>query len=512
MIKKIALSLSLGVGVLFASEQLNFVMTKNVGPLNPHLYSPNEMFAQNMLYEGLSKYDTNAEIKPHLAKGWEVQNDGKTYVFELRDDVSFTDGVKFNAVAVKANFDAILANRERHKWLESANLIQSVDVLSEYKVAINLSKPYAPLVKELSLIRPFRFVSPNSLINGDSKDGIKAPVGTGTYKLESSELGVKDTFVINENYWGEKAKIKKIVGKVIPHPNTKVIALKTGEADLIYQSEQIPLDVLADLKKSFNVEISEPINTLALAINSNKAPTSDLSVRKALNLAVDKDAIVKSVFFDTQKTASFLFAKSLPHCDINAKEYAYDIKMANEILTSDGWIKAKDGYRYKNGAKLSIELTYIGTNAMYKSIAEILQAQFKQIGVELNLKAEESSIFYKKQRTGDFGITYNRTWGIPYDPEIFLGSMRSPSHADYQAQLGLANKSKIDEKITEILATFDDDKKDKLIKEVLTELHDEAIYLPISHETNIAISSKKLDGVKALNLANDIEFNKMKLK
>ncbi|WP_169753360.1 nickel ABC transporter substrate-binding protein [Campylobacter mucosalis] len=490
-----------------AQNTLNFVTSKNVGELNPHLYSPNEMFAQDMLYEGLFKYDENGTISPLLATNYRIENDGKRYIFTLRDDVYFTDGVKFDAIAVKANFDAIIENRKRHSWLELANIIQSVEILDDKTIALNILKPYEPTPKELSLIRPFRFISPNSLINGSSKDGIKAPVGTGKFKLESSVAGVSDTFIKNEKYWGEAAKIDKIVSKVIPYPSTKILALKTKQADLIYSSEQIPLDAIESLKSEFNVEISAPINTLVIAINSNKFPTNSLSVRKALNMAVDKDALVKSVFFNTQKKADFLFSTTLKNCDVDLKPYEFNTKMANEILEQDGYKMTKDGIREKNGQKLEMNLVYIGTDAIKKSIGEILQNDFKKIGVKLSLKADESSIFYKKQQSGDFHLIFNETWGVPYDPEIFLGSMRTISHADYQAQLGLKQKAELDANITKILDGSQDSAK--LIKSALKTLHNEAIYIPISFETNIAISSKNLDGVNAKAISNHVPFDKM---
>lgn len=508
MVRKFLLFFGILCGFLSA-DTLKFVMSKNVGELNPHLYSPNEMFAQNLVYEALFKYDENGEISPNLAKSYKVSNDGKRYIFTLRDDVFFSDGEKFNASTAKANFDAILANKDRHAWLELANLITSVEILGDYEIALNLKNAYMPTIKELSLIRPFRFISPKSFINGGTKDGIKNPAGTGAYMLVKSELALSDTFKINPKFWGKKPKIDTLIGKVIPDSNTKIIALKTGEVDLIYLSEQIPLDVLNELKNSFNVSISKPKDTLVLALNSNKFPTNDKSVRVALNMILDKDLIVKSVFFDTQKRADFLFDKTLPYCDINATAYKFNITKAKAILDADGWVLNQNGTRSKNGKDLVLNLSYIGTSASSKSIAQIIQAQASKIGIKIELNADESSIFYKRHINGNFNMIFNSTWGIPYDPEMFLASFRTPSHADFMAQSGLKNKGEIDANITKMLATFDENQKEILIKNVLTTLHNEAIYLPISFETNIAISSPKLGGVKSKNLAEIIPFEDM---
>jgi nickel transport system substrate-binding protein len=100
---------------------------------------------------------------------------------------------------------------------------------------------------------------------------------------------------------------------------------------------------------------------------------------------------------------------------------------------------------------------------MSKSMAEIIQANLRDIGVDTALVGEEESSIYARQRDGRFGMIFNRTWGAPYDPHAFLSSMRVPSHADYQAQLGLPDKAQIDKEIGEVLTTRDETERQRLI-------------------------------------------------
>ena len=113
-----------------APYQLTTAWPVNVGPLNPHLYTPNQMFAQSMVYEPLVKYQADGSVQPWLATRWRHSADGKTWWFTLRDDVAFSNGEPFNAQAAAANFQAVLANRQRHAWLELANQITDVRALS----------------------------------------------------------------------------------------------------------------------------------------------------------------------------------------------------------------------------------------------------------------------------------------------------------------------------------------------------------------------------------------------
>src|SRR5690606_14701900 len=118
-------------------------------------------------------------------------------------DVSFSNGEPFNAAAVVANFDAALANRERHAWLELANQIRAVERVDEYTVRLRLNEPYYPLLQELALPRPFRFLAPSQFLNGGTMKGIQAPIGTGPWKLTESKLGEHYLFERNERYWGK---------------------------------------------------------------------------------------------------------------------------------------------------------------------------------------------------------------------------------------------------------------------------------------------------------------------
>ncbi len=156
-----------------APYQLTTAWPVNVGPLNPHLYTPNQMFAQSMVYEPLVKYQADGSVQPWLAIRWRHSADGKTWWFTLRDDVAFSNGEPFNAQAAAANFQAVLANRQRHAWLELANQITDVRALSATELQITLKSAYAPLLQELALPRPFRFIAPSQFIDGGTARALK---------------------------------------------------------------------------------------------------------------------------------------------------------------------------------------------------------------------------------------------------------------------------------------------------------------------------------------------------
>lgn len=513
---------SLAVAVFLAcavapavGQTLTYSWPTNVGPLNPHLYAPNQMFAQASVYEPLVRYRADGTIAPWLATAWTISDEGRTYDFILRPGVTFSDGTPFDAAAVKANFDAILANRARHDWLDLTRQIDRTEITSPLAFRLVLKAPHDPTLRELALPRPFRFVSPAAMgEDGITAAGLKAPVGTGPWRLVETRLGVSDTFAANPTYWGGKPGFARLVVKVIPDPNTRAIALQTGEIDLVYGAAgQIPSEAFLRLRAqapAFSAAISGPLATRVLALNSGRFPTDDPAVRRAINRAVDKDTLVRTVLDGLEPRADFLFAPSVPDADLGLAPHGFDQAAADALLDAAGWARGADGVRAKGGRALAVELDFVGTNAQQKAIAEVIQADLARIGIAVRLVGEEESAILARQKDGRFGLIFGETWGPPYDPASFLSAMRAPSHADYQAQKGLPDKPGIDAAITAALAATDPAERKRLIAKVLTALHDAAVYLPISHAVAIEVHRSTVAGVAFGATLNEIPFAAMR--
>jgi nickel transport system substrate-binding protein len=508
------------VGPTLAGEKttLTYSWPSNVGPLNPHLYSPNQMFAQAMVFEPLVKYTEKGAVIPWLATAWKLSPDGTVYTFQLRKDVVFSDGTPFDAAAVKKNFDAILMNAKRHAWLEFIAQIKDTAVVDAHTFQLTLRRPYYPALQELALVRPARFLAPSAFPeSGNTAEGIKKPIGTGPWVLADSKLGEYDRFVRNDRYWGPKPAFAALVVKVIPDANTRAAAFEAGEIDLIYgagghSGAQISLDTFKRYQGDprYVTQLSPPLLSRVLALNTKSGPTRDLAVRKAILHAVDKDALVRAIFLDTERRADTLFAPTFPYCDIKLAPYAFASATAEQLLEKAGWTRsAGQPVRSKAGEPLAIDLVFIGKDPVMKAIGEVIQGDLRKIGMQVNLLGQEEDAFEKRHLNGEFGLTFNETWGAPYDPHSFMSSMRVPSHADYQAQRGLAQKADLDAKIGEVLVSTDPAKRQRLYTELLTVLHEQAVYLPISYQVGTIVHRPDLTGVVYGATKNEIPFEKM---
>lgn len=487
-------------------EELVFVNYRDIRDLNPHLYA-GEMYAQEMLYETLVNITADG-YEGCLAESWDISDDGKTYTFHIRDGVKFSDGEVCDANAIKANFDAIIENKDRHTWLEMMNLLVGVSAPDDKTFVIELSEPYYPLLTELGVTRPFAMISPKAMKDGSTKDGVNAYIGTGPYVLTDFVTDEYAVFEANENYWGEQPKIKKITVKVIPDNQTRILALEKGEIDMIFGKNMIDADAINQYtgNDKFTVSLSDPTSTRQIVLNTTRDVLADKEVRQALQHATNKQTISEGIFYGLEQPADTLFAKTVPYCDIDLEPYAYDVELAQSMLDEAGWVVGADKIRERDGQKLNIDLLYNSDSVTEKAIAEYLQSEYQKIGISLNIHGEEEQSYRDNMKAGNFDMVFNICWGTPYDPQSSLAAMRAPVYGDYAAQLGLEDKADIDQAITDILVSTDETKRQELYTFVLTRLHEDAVYIPLTYECNKAIYRSDLQGFHFTQTQYEVPF------
>lgn len=492
-------------------NEIVYASTKDIRDINPHLYS-GEMAAQNMVFESLVM-NTEDGIEPWLAKDWDISEDGLEYTFYLREDVTFTDGEPFNAEAVKANMDAIEDNIERHAWLDMVNEIEENVVVDEYTYKLVLKHAYYPTLTELALTRPFRFISPKAFVDGKTKDGVSEYAGTGPWVLDEHKDNQYATFTTNEDYWGEKPKVESVKWKVMPDHQTMLLALEKGEIDLIFGSDgdMIDLDSFKALEDQgkYVTQMSDPIASRAILLNSNQPITKDVNVREAFQYAIDKQSIADGVLNGSESVAHTLMSETVPYSDLGLEEKKYDPAYANELLEEAGWVLGKDDYRYKDGQKLEVSIYYNSDNAQERTISEFMQNDLKQVGISLKIIGEEKQAFLDRQKSGDFDLQYSLSWGTPYDPQSYVSSWRIPAHGDYQAQVGLSEKDWLDETITALMIEVDEDKRVEMYDDILNYIHDEAVYIPLTYSRTKAVHVPALKGVTFNVSQYEVPFEKM---
>ncbi|WP_077210616.1 nickel ABC transporter substrate-binding protein [Bacillus dakarensis] len=478
-----------------SSNMITFAWPRDIGEMNPHIYNPSQLFAQSMVYESLVSYQEGGELKPHLAESWEISEDGKEYVFKLRQNVKFSDGTSFNAEIVKKNFDTILKNVDLHSWLGFIPKIAQTEVIDEYTFKLTLTEPYYPTIQELAVVRPVRFLGEAGFPqDGDTSKGIAEPVGTGPWVLDEYKVDEYAIFKRNENYWGELPSVESIKVKVIPDAETRVLAFEKGELDLVYGEGVISIDSFKQLEStgSYGTSISEPVATRQLVMNTNKEQLADIRVRQALHYGFNKQAMVDGVTSGLEEKADYILPTNMPYTsNVDAATVEYNVEKANQLLDDAGWKLPKGkNVREKDGKPLEIELMYNSAESIQKTMAETLQSEWAGLGVKLNIAGVELTTQVERFKANEFDMNFYSNFGAPYDPHTFVNMMAIEGFGFREAISSYPNKEELMNQIAEVQQTTDETERQQLYTSILGSLQEQAAIVPISYIKKIAIYQK----------------------
>ncbi|MFF2754972.1 glutathione ABC transporter substrate-binding protein [Psychrobacillus sp. NPDC058041] len=447
------------------------------------------------VYEGLVGRDKNADIQPLLATEWK-QPDDTTWEFKLRQGVKFHDGTPFNADAVKKTFDRMLDPNVGSPKAALFKMVKEVKVIDEYTVQFILSEPYSPLLSILAS-HEGGIISPKS-IEKYGKEQIKEPNGTGPFVFESWTPGQEIVLKKNENYWGTKAKVAKVVFKVVPEETTRISMIETGEAQI---AEPLSVPMMDTVEASQNTKVyrSEGYGTEYIGFNVKNEKLSDVRVRKAIAHAVEMDSILKGVYNNVGSEANSLLGSKVFGYDPDLKTYDYNLNEAKKLLAEAG---------YPNGFELTLTTM---DNRERINVAEVLQSQLKGIGIKLNIEVLEYGTFVEKVYSGNaemFIISWrNATGDADYNQyNLFhTNSMGSAGNSSFYS-----NKE-VDALLDAARTEKDQEKRIELyVKAQQIEMGD-ALYIPIRVIENLAATTKNVEGF-SISPSGYLEVNDVSIK
>ncbi|MFT4286173.1 ABC transporter substrate-binding protein [Nocardioides sp.] len=324
---------------------------------------------QRAIYEGLTYYDAELELRPQLAESW-TQDDDTTWTFKLRSGVTFSDGSPFTAADVKFTFDRYLAPDSE---LSSAAAVQafasSVDAPDDTTVVIHTNGPYIDLPDRLATF----FIQDEDFVEAHPGE-VDVALGTGPYVLDSVDLENGATLHRNDDYWGEQPAWKDVEYKVLETEAARVQAAQAGTVDVAIQYEPASLELFENSDYTTGTQWSSWNNTIRF--NEHVEPLGDIRVRQALNYAIDKESLIKDVLgADVEPLAGQTISAPYDEVNPDLQAYPYDPDKARQLLAEAG---------YPDGFELELGLT-TGTYVAQDPVSQVIAKQLADVGVTLKI-------------------------------------------------------------------------------------------------------------------------------
>ena len=498
---------ALAVGMAGAADAKTLIYCSEASPegFDPGLYEGGNTLDVNIAtYDGLIRFKvgTTGEIVPALAEKWEISTDGLTYTFHLRHGVKwqttdyFTPTREFNADDVIYSFErqikgtTYLPDTTYAYWgdMSMPDLVAAIAKVDDYTVVITLKQPNAPMIANLAM--PFADVVSKEYADKLAAAGTPGnmndhPVGTGPFIFVNYDKDADIRFKANPDYWGTKPKVDTLVFAITTDPATRLQKLKAGECDIM--PYPAPADVAAIKADATLVAMQEKgLNIGALMYNTQQKPFDNPDVRHALNMAIDKKAIIDAVYLGLGEVAINPIPPTMWGYNKDIQDDSYDPDAAKKLLDKAG---------VKN---LTMTLWAMPVSRPYmpngRRAAELIQADFAKVGVTSKIVSPEWPEYLKTSKPVDRDGAVLIGWtGDNGDPDNFLTPLLSCDAVGGGNRSQWCNKD-FDALIKKAATISDQKERAKLYEQAQVIFKKDAPWATIAHSIVTIAMAKKVTG------------------
>jgi len=408
-----------------------------------------------LIFDTLVTQKPDAIPAPGLAASWMISGDGRAYTFRLKDGVRFHDGTPLDASAVKFSLDRATSPQAKANFTISLDgIYQAAEVRDELTVRITLTAPYAPLLDALAT-GYYAIVSPTAVARY-GKDFDRQPVGSGPYRLREWAPKSHVTLERNDRYaWGAPvfkhraaAYPERVTFRLVPEASTRLATLETGE---VHVAEEISPEDVDWVSQRPNLRVLRQIipgTTAQLMMNTTRPPLDDVRVRRAVLTAVNQDELTHVLFRGALTPARTPLAPGTLGFDERlAAAYRFDTNRARALLDDAGWKLGPAGLRARSGQTLEISINIVGTpiQTLPAKVAELVQAQLRDVGITLSIKQMDTASLFALLRQGGHQMVLG--WRGGSDPDV----MRPLFHSAFFGKSPVARILFRDEHLDQLL-------------------------------------------------------------
>src|SRR5690625_1290341 len=448
---------------------------------------------QQVLETLLEFEDESYDLRPGLAHDWDVSDDGLEYTFYLEEGVTFHDGTDFNAEAVKINFDRFADPEHEYAFQEDGyvyfmyetmfggqkgdegHVVDEVVAVDDYTVEFHLNKPLGFFLQNMAMTY-FAITSPAALEEYGPEIN-ENPVGTGPFKFVS---WTKDDSIILEKFEDYRIeglpKLDRVIFEVIPDNAARLIALRSGDIDIM---DGLNPDDAAGVEADDDLILyARAENNFGyVGFNVQKEPVDNQTLRQAISHAIDREAIVEALYAGYGTPAVNPLPLSYLGYNDEVEGYQYDVEKAKELLAEAG---------YADGLEIDLWTMPVARPYMPdpETVAEIVQNNLAEIGVEVNIVREEWAPYLEKTQNGEHQM-YMLGWsGTNGDPDYFLSSLLHGNNVGDSNREFYQNEE-VDRLLDEAKVEIDQEKRAELYKEAQAIIAEEVPMIPLVHSTPV---------------------------
>ena len=431
-----------------------------------------------------------SDVVGDLAESWKLSDDGLVWTIKLRSGVKWHDGQPFTADDVVFTYNAVenekLGTQFHEGFLVNGKPIkfEAVDPLT---VKATLPEPYAPFLSHLSVpIMAKHVYEGETDLQKSPKNA--TPIGTGPFKFVSYKPGESVTLAANPDFYRGKPHLDKAIFRIVPNPDSAVVALQSG--DLNFVGGMTWKNAKKFENDSANTLVAQTRDHLMyLSTNTNDPVLAQKPVRQAISYALDRNAMAKAFLLGFGEPADSLFTQTAfvyKKGDTSIPRYDFNKQKAQELLASAGYTDTdKDGFVDKDGKKLSLELITFPT---YKDMLPIVQAQLKEVGIDLVTKGLDDAALSQATKQMNFQLALSGMAYFGRDPAAYsnvFAVTKDKQRNGWESQQLIADFHKA-------ATTSDEAQRTALYKDAEKILLDELPMIPVLYSQAIVVHSKKL--------------------
>ncbi len=420
-------------------HHLRFANGDDVTTLNPALSAETTVGLLSQLTMAyLVRYDASNRPIPELAttipteKNGGISADGLTITWHLRGDARWSDGVAFDSSDVAFSVAAMRNAANDVVSRDGFSLITSVETPNTTTAIFHLRSRFAAFLPRFFGSPPGNpALLPKHLLGNDPDINRAAynalPIGIGPFRYVAWNRGDSIEMEANPFYFRGRPRLEKLTYKIVTDENSEITRFQTGDLDLLVNAKPVTLPRLRTIANA-TISLTPSYRFVVLAFNTQNSATSDPIVRRALEMAVDRNTLVAKVNHGIGALQeSFVPARYFAYDALPLT--AYDLAAAGALLDKDGWVRGPGGVRTKNGTRLTLRLATV--TGAYPLYVELIRSSWSQLGVELDTQTFASTVFYQPATGVAFGGRFDATiysiQNFPFVyPSLIYGCARIP--------------------------------------------------------------------------------------